>query len=91
MLNRRDGLGAVAALGNDLDVILLLQQRQHALARDRLVVDDHGSNLVHATLSMGDPGAEDSEEGSGISASDTNGITIVTATPPPVGDFNSKR
>jgi hypothetical protein len=40
---------------------------------------------------MGDPGADDSEEGSGISASDTNGITIVTATPPPAGDFNSKR
>ena len=58
----RDGLCAVAALADDFDVVFLLQQRQHALARHRLVVDDQGSDLVHATLSMSDrsgPSASD--------------------------------
>ena len=52
VLNRRDGLRAVAALAHHFDVVLLLQQRQHALARDRLVVDDQGSDPAHATLSI---------------------------------------
>ena len=43
----RQRLGAVGALAHDLDVGLLLQQRQHALARHRLVVDDQGANLGH--------------------------------------------
>ena len=48
-----DRLRAVAALADHLHVLFLLQQRQHALARHRLVVDDQGSNLAHATLSVG--------------------------------------
>ena len=58
MLNRGHRLCAVAALADHLDVLLLLQQRQHALARQRLVVDDQGSDLVHATLSMPDRSAQ---------------------------------
>ena len=54
VLDGRDRLRAVAALADDFDVLFLLQQRQHALARDRLVVNDQGSDLVHATLSMSD-------------------------------------
>ena len=53
-------LRAVAALADDLDVVFLLQQRQHALARHRLVVHDQGSDLVHATLSISDVGAGES-------------------------------
>ena len=58
LLDRADGLPAVAALADDLDVGLLLQQREHALARQRLVVHDQGSNLVHATLSISTSGWE---------------------------------
>ena len=88
MLNRRHRLRAVAALADDFDVLFLLQQRQHALARERLVVDDQGPDLGHATLSM--------SVRSGPSDSDcpgrrVNGMTTVTASPPPGGAWNSKR
>ena len=89
MLDRRDRLWAVATLGDHLHVLFLLQQREHTLARNRLVVDDQGSDLVHATLSMSDR--------SGPSASDCplpsalNGMTTVTSSPPPGGVWHSKR
>jgi hypothetical protein len=58
LLNRADGLPAVTAFGNDLDIGFLLQQRKHALTREGLVVDDQSSNLVHATLSISTSGWE---------------------------------
>ena len=89
MLNRGHRLRAVAALGDDLDVLFLLQQRQHALARHRLVVDDQGSDLVHATLSMSvrsGPIPSDCPVPSAV-----NGMTTVTSSPPPGGVWHSKR
>ena len=91
MLNRRHRLRAVAALGDDLHVLFLLQQRQDALARNRLVVDDQRTYFVHATLSIADPDDDESEDASGRSISDANGITIVTASPTPDGARTSKR
>ena len=46
-LDGRERLGAIRTLPHDLDVGLLLQQREHALARHRLVVDYQGANLGH--------------------------------------------
>ena len=81
LLDRGHRLRAVAALAHHLDVLFVLEQRQHALARHRLVVHDQGSDLVHATL----------RDSSTSSASAANGMTIVTASPPPGGVWNSKR
>jgi hypothetical protein len=66
------GLRAVAALAHHLPRPLVLQQRQHAVARHRLVVHHQGPYLAHATL----------RDSSISSASTVNGITIVTARPP---------
>ena len=38
--------GAVRTLGNDLDVVVLSEERPHALARELFVVDDRDANLV---------------------------------------------
>ena len=89
VLNRRHGLRAVAALGDDLHILFLLQQRQHALARDRLIVNDQGSDLVHATLSI-------SVRSGPIDSvcpvpSELNGMTTVTSSPPPGGVWHSNR
>jgi hypothetical protein len=86
VLNRRHGLGAVAALTDHFDIVLLLQERQYALARDGLIIDDQGSDPTHATLSIRDSGL-----GTRDSASGPSGMTIVTRRPPPGGVWNSNR
>ena len=55
------GLRPGRALADDLDVRFVAQQRQHARARHRLVVDDQRANLRHATpartIRLGDRGS----------------------------------
>ena len=43
-----DGLAAVAALADDLDVGLGREEAGHALARQRLVIDDQRAERLHA-------------------------------------------
>ena len=50
LLDGGDGLRAVGALADHLDVGLLRQQRQHPLPRHRLVVHDQRSDLRHLSL-----------------------------------------
>ena len=63
------------------DIRLLAEQRQYALPRKRLIVDDQRPDLVHATPSRDRP----------ASAAATKGTTIVTASPPPGGSSKSNR
>ena len=44
--DRVDGLEAVAGFADDVDVGFDAEQRPHALARQRLVVDDERANLA---------------------------------------------
>ena len=47
ILDRRDGLLAVAALPHDFDVGLAREQRGQALTRERLIVDDERLDFLH--------------------------------------------
>jgi hypothetical protein len=52
-LDGRKGLRAVGALAHHFDVGLLLEQRQHALARHWLVVHDQSAYLRHGSAPRG--------------------------------------
>jgi hypothetical protein len=56
ILNRGDGLFAIAALGHDLDVGFAPEQRRQPLPGKRLVVDDERPDLLHIRPLLFRPG-----------------------------------
>ena len=84
VLNRSNRLRTVATLTDHLDILLLLEEREHSLPSDRLVVDNQGTDPAHATLSIGFS-ALATRDRSSDSGSCPIGMTIVTRRQPPDG------